>query len=460
MNLKKGIAAILCACMVTGMLSGCGQEKATNTVDGVETVTIWSGNSHSKGVYEKLINEFNQTVGKEKGIRIDYQIKEGGSITQALEVALQNGTAPDMFTGGDLKKMVGNGNVLAIEDLPGGPEIIAKHQDSLVEFMHTYKGKTYSLPFGATTQGLLYNKEMFKKAGIVDENGEAKPPETLDEMVAAAKKLTNPANKEYGIILPQKWDGWIGSDITSTMMPSVGHHGFDPVTGTYDFTGMADVLNAFLAMKADGSVYPGAEGLENDQARALFAAGNIGMKMGFSFDVGVLNDQFPAKIDWGVAPKPVADKDNCYKQQMGIGYSFYTNADAVNHVSPEKLMEVIKFFHSDDFVKEVYKNGVEIPYDWDIVKDVELEKSKKGWKEFCQLVDVSQNYVVEPNIDQSGIRKLNDRIMEDIWSGKQPAEEMLAEYTKEMNGLLEQYKADPANDPIDNYIIPDWNIKR
>ncbi|UKI36826.1 MAG: extracellular solute-binding protein [Clostridiales bacterium] len=35
-------------------------------------------------------------------------------------------------------------------------------------------GKTYSLPFSAATRGLVYNKDMFKAAGIVDEKRRGK----------------------------------------------------------------------------------------------------------------------------------------------------------------------------------------------------------------------------------------------------------------------------------------------
>ncbi|UKI35906.1 MAG: hypothetical protein L6V93_17925 [Clostridiales bacterium] len=59
-------------------------------------------------------------------------------------------------------------------------------------------------------------------------------------------------------------------------------------------------MEAIMQIKSDGSYYPGAEGIDNDPARARFAEGNIGMKIGYSWDVGVLNDQFPCKNATGV----------------------------------------------------------------------------------------------------------------------------------------------------------------
>ena len=67
----------------------------------------------------------------------------------------------------------------------------------------------YKLPFNVITYGLVYNKDMFKKYGIVDENGEPTPPETYDEMREYAKRMTNPEEDDYGIILPEKWGAFV-----------------------------------------------------------------------------------------------------------------------------------------------------------------------------------------------------------------------------------------------------------
>ena len=52
-----------------------------------------------------------------------------------------------------------------------------------------HNGKTYALPGnGMMVQGLIYNKDMFKAAGLVDENGEAKPPVTLKRIQRICKE--------------------------------------------------------------------------------------------------------------------------------------------------------------------------------------------------------------------------------------------------------------------------------
>ena len=50
-----------------------------------------------------------------------------------------------------------------------------------------YKGKTFAIPNNTDTRLLFYNKKLFRDAGIVDAKGEAKPPQTWDELLADAK---------------------------------------------------------------------------------------------------------------------------------------------------------------------------------------------------------------------------------------------------------------------------------
>ena len=188
-KLRNILLFVLVLAMVIPSMTGCKKEEVSS--DGLTTVTVWTNAAGSKAVMTKLVNDWNETTGKEKGIKIDYQVKTGGDYTKALDLAIEGGTAPDLFLGGNTRKYALNGNIWALDELPGGPELIEKSKEYLAENRGMVDGKTYKLPVSATTRGLIYNKEMFVEAGIVDENGVAKPPETLAELREVAKKLTD-----------------------------------------------------------------------------------------------------------------------------------------------------------------------------------------------------------------------------------------------------------------------------
>jgi multiple sugar transport system substrate-binding protein len=70
---------------------------------------------------------------------------------------------------------------LTVDDFSAGGRLFAQND----------KGEMRSLPWSVDYFILYWNKEIFAKKGVA-------PPKTLDEMVAAAEKLNDPANGIYG----------------------------------------------------------------------------------------------------------------------------------------------------------------------------------------------------------------------------------------------------------------------
>lgn len=461
MKLKKTVAYLMTAAVIAGCLTGCGKDGKNASNENLTTITMWSNNSHSKDVMEKRVKEFNEGEGKKLGIYFEYEVKEGSSFSNSMDVALQTGQAPDLLAIGNLQQNVEKGYVAPLDELPGGKEMIQKYEGKFMEGAHTYNGKTYSLPTEVTTRGLLYNKDMFKKAGIVDEDGNAKPPKNFKELREYAKKLTNESKNQYGIIFPMKWGGWVGSDINDFMLQSAGNYGFDPTTGKYDYSAVIPVIETYQNIIKDGSAYPGMQGIDNDQARAYFAQGLIGMKFGYSFDVGVLNDQFPAECDWGVAPLPAIDGDEPqYKQFLSYGMSTMINAKSVKEKDPEKIMAVFKWFYSDESVIENYKNCISIPVEWDLVKDIDTKNLKKGWAEFTKMTEISNKRNLMPNYDMSGKLTWAERITDQVFAGKISAQKMVEQYNKDITEATDKYYAAHTDEDFNKYLDKSWDIKR
>ncbi|MBQ6908345.1 MAG: extracellular solute-binding protein, partial [Clostridia bacterium] len=361
-----------------------------------------------------------------------------------------------------LEKSIEMGYLAAIDDLPGGADLIEPLKEYLVEGSTTLDGKTYLLPYAATTRGLIYNKDMFKAAGIVDEKGEPKAPETLAELREVAKKLTDTSKNQFGIIFPMKWGNWFASDIYALKQSATGFTDFNYETGEYDLTGLDKIMEVFLGIKKDGSFYPGAESIDNDTARAHFAEGNIGMKFAFSFDVGVLNDQFPAKCDWGVAPLPVLDKNEKYMQRMTMNSTPYINSAVLNDSKKaEAVAEVLRFLTSDEFLTEIYISGINIPIRSDVIEKADESKiDRKGWVDFANMVAISK--LLQPTPKKQGIVKksITDRFIQDVWTGKMSPKQMIDEVDAETEEQREAYLKKDPSDKTENYIIPDWIQKR
>ncbi|MGN0180584.1 MAG: ABC transporter substrate-binding protein, partial [Monoglobaceae bacterium] len=234
-KLFKAVAAMLMSAMVAASLAGCGSSEGGEGKKLTE-INIWTGDSHSKNTMKELVDKFNKERGEKLGVKVVYTVKEG-NYNQTIDMAVASEQAPDMFTCFSTQKYAEGGTVIAIDDIKGGKEYLDSVLDEEAKdnFITTYDRKCYKVPFYVNTFGVIYNKDMFKAHGLVDENGEAKPPETYEEFVQYAKELTNTENSEYGIILPFK-DSGTASYFINLTFASTGSKGYDPITGKYDYT--------------------------------------------------------------------------------------------------------------------------------------------------------------------------------------------------------------------------------
>lgn len=457
MKIKRIISNVLIAVMGISILGGCGN-KGEN-VEGIKTITIWTANAHSKNAYNEAIAQWNENEGKKMGVKLVYEVKEG-DIAQQIDLAFQTDAAPDLFSG-NVKKLAADKHIMPLNDLPGGEEFVKTCYDRINKDYKNeqYLDKNWYVPMAATTMGLIYNKEMFKAAGIVDADGEPTPPKTYAEMREYAKRLTNVDKREYGIVFPAKWSAW-SSDVLNSIVSEAGHSGYDPVADKYDFSAIIPVMNTYLGIKEDGSYYPGAESLDNDPARARFAEGGIGMKIAYSFDVGVLTEQFPAKIEWGVAPMPVMDLNNMYKQHQRITGSLVINSKITEKITPEQVMDIYKFICGEPMIKKLYAAGCEVPYDWSIVDGVELESDKNGWKEFCAMTAISVSAPKAREVDISGKRTLAKDFVEKVWTGEMTAKEAVDNYTEVMNAGVKRYQELHPEYNGDKCVNKEWDVKR
>ena len=460
----KKLTKLLSLILVTFMLAAifCSCSKSEQTSDGVSKVTIWRSSGHDKEIIQQKVEEFNRTIGKDQGIEIDYVVKEG-NLEEMVDLAYTTDQAPDMYVTYQIEARAQKGQIVALEDIEGAEELISKHEDRLLEKRHKYEGKTYTLPVSSATYGLIYNKEMFVEAGLVDENGNPTPPETWDEVVDYAKKLTDSSKQQYGFIVPAKWSGWYGTDVNIASSAINGIvDGYDPITGKFDYSGQAIIMDAYVRMKKNGSVVPGPESLDNDPARARFGQGKIGMKIAGSYDVGVLKNQYPAEIEWGVAPLPVADKSAKGMQYCSADGMFVVNKASLEKIGAEKIVTVLEFFAGDELRVELYKNGFSIPTDYTMVKDVELGDDMENWATFASFTEFSQCTPLTVGTDMTGEKSIIDICLE-IWNempSKAEIEERIQKYEDRKNKGIGMYQEiHPEYDPSP-FIMPEWKRMR
>jgi len=448
---------VVCSILALALNAGGKQEPAPSTDKAVasgktEVIRIWSNDAHNRDEYTETIKKFHETIGKDKGIKIEYTVY-GGDYYNSLDVAIAAGEEPHMFKSMKTGQYAQTGKIVPISELPGGNKLIEETKKYHFEDIGMFGGVVYAIPIRVTTQNMIYNKELFARLGI-------EVPVSWNDLREAAKKITRAGGgKIFGFGIPMKYTNYKYYHVAWPAAPSVGTQFFNHKTGKFDFQSLEPFFNLMLQLKADGSLFPGFETLDYDTLRAQFAEGNIGMYFGASFDVGVLYDQFPAKFDWGVAPIPVMDPNRRYKQ-IGTPGAFYVVSSRVKKEKlEEKVMEVYKLFVSIEHLALTYERGKDIPIRGEEVTKHAGEPKRKQWPMFTDL----KNVYVRLAYPESKITVEGDNytdMFSKILTGMADPKKALADLDKRYNTAL-QKSIDGGKVNIKLYIDPNYdeNVK-
>ena len=319
--------------------------------EGKTTISYWTTNRHDQEYMTKKIAEFNDSS---ESIYIDFQVY-ADNYSQMLDLAFSTGTAPDVFQLTDFATNFSKGYMMSLDSFLNDTYKARFGQGAFIEGINSYDGEIYSLPYTASACRLFYNQDIFDRVGI------AGPPETVEEMAADAKLITEQLSGEgiYGFAGNFKsTKSAVMRSIDPIVQLSGGTRcGFDYKEGRYDFASYKPVLELFKEICATGVAFPGSESLDIDPLRTQFAAGNIGMYISISHaEPGVYLSQFPTDVNWNCAQLPTMTGQVEGKQSLWfVGSNLGIN---INTSHPKEAWEVMEFLHSDDVMGEYYTLGL------------------------------------------------------------------------------------------------------
>ena len=228
-----GLLLILAAVLI---LAGCGNGKAATENSKIVMWHWWSG--HEEEFLRTIADEFTAKTS----IQVELlQVKDYATVITAIS----GGTPPDciMLTAKDqLAELVASGATYPLDDLIARDKIdTGVFLDSAIN-SYKFNGKLHGLPFMGFNDGLVWNKKLFREAGL-DPNT---PPKTAEEMVEFARKLTkvDAAGNiiQLGFVPNWPFDHLTGAN--SSYIRVFDGNLFDEVTGKYTTTdeGIVKVL--------------------------------------------------------------------------------------------------------------------------------------------------------------------------------------------------------------------------
>lgn len=298
-----------------------------------EEVTLrWIDSGDVKAFFWRAFFEEYQKA--HPNITIEYQGLPWNEIQKVIPLGVRNGNAPDVFQippNVPAAMAVAEGWGAAFDDIiPNFEEFKAKYPSGVfVPGITDFDGKTYILPLTSNRRHgslLLYNQAYMTEAGF----DPATTPFTWEQFREAARVLTEQgAGEYYGLIFEgaqtgryAAWANALGSMSGPDVGFFVGDAPIDWKTGEFAF--MTDefigAIELLLALRDDGSIFPGSSSLNAPEARARVPQGAAAMIIQGPWNVPQWRQESP-EFEFGVAQTPMASTDISPTYHVGPGGS-------------------------------------------------------------------------------------------------------------------------------------------
>ncbi|UKI35905.1 MAG: hypothetical protein L6V93_17920 [Clostridiales bacterium] len=127
----------------------------------------------------------------------------------------------------------------------------------------------------------------------------------------------------------------------------------------------------------------------------------------------------------------------------------------------KRIMTVFEWFVGDDLARELYKRGVQIPFDYSVIDGIELGSDvKKGWKEFGGLLKISTDLSPTIKTDTDGKTTIANNFVNSVWTGKMSIDALIADPNKIYNDGAKNTKDLHPDYDTSTVINPDYNVKK
>lgn len=324
MKRSRLFALVLTFAMVVSLFAGCGKKAESNVPAKKVTVDVFQFKVEFKDGFEAAAKKYTES---HPNTTINVTTVGGGAdYGAALKAKFNAGEEPAIF------------NI-------GGPQDVATWKEKLADVSDTkaakdalpglltgvtVDGKTYGLPYNIEGYGLIYNKDLFAKAGI-----KAEDINTFAKLEEAVQTLDS-KKKDLGIdavfALPAK-ETWVTGLHMSNMFLSPEFDGDVNkafTAKTIDFK-YADAMKKMLDLQNKYSAQPTASLDYNKQVGQLFSTGKVAIIQQGNWiypDISKVDADF-AQNKIGMLPYPIPGyKEDCYPIGVPMYWAFNKNKDA------------------------------------------------------------------------------------------------------------------------------------
>ncbi|MBB4952034.1 multiple sugar transport system substrate-binding protein [Agrobacterium vitis] len=311
------------------------------------TLRLWSLDKDIQPA-PNLVKQFNAL---NNGIKIEYRLIQFDDVVIEAMRAYATGQAPDIIAidNPDHALFASKGAFLDLTRM-----IATSHEIKPANYFPgplasvTWNGKYYGVPKATNTIALYYNKDMFKAKGL----DPAMPPQTWDELLSDARKLTDPAKNVYGLAFSAK----ASEEGTFQFLPwaQMGGGGYDHINAP----GAVKALEVWKTIMSEKLASPDSLTRGQWDSTGTFNSGNAAMAISGPWELDRMVKE--AKFDWAVALLPVPQQGA--ERSSGMGDFNWAIFSSTKH--PAEAFKALEYFASQD--KDMFKNFGQLPARSDI----------------------------------------------------------------------------------------------
>ncbi|KEF16975.1 sugar ABC transporter substrate-binding protein [Streptomyces rimosus] len=352
---SRSVALASAAVVSLAALSACGtsSDGAGSAPGGKVTLSV-NGQPPTTQAFERRLFDRHVEQFEKAHPDIDIVPHEGFMDPKTFNAKLAGGQLEDVFYVyfTDTRGLIGRNQAADITDHLKGMPHRGDVQDALMKVFQDAKGRQYGLPTANYSMGLLYNRTLFKKAGLDPD----KPPRTWAEVRAAAKRIAvlGDSTVGYADYSKNNQGGW---HFTAELYSRGGRIATERdgkwKAAFNSAAGKATLRDLHALRWQDGSM-GSKQLLQAEDVQRMMGSGKLGMYVSAADNITVIAKQFGgAYRDYGLAPVPDARSTLI----GGEGYMFNPKA------SPEKIRAGIKWLQwkylNPDLVEQNIRDNID-----------------------------------------------------------------------------------------------------
>ena len=331
------------AALAATAVAACGtgtqddNSNATSAKGGKVTLTLTSITDAKVG--------WNAVIAAYKKVAPNVTIKASYAPTDQLQTALRAqlgaGNAPDLFV-----SWPGNGSAMSVQQLaPAGLVADISGQGWIKSVPNGLKpllgdkGKVYMWSPGVTPIGIIYNKPVFKQAGITS------LPTTWSELLADAHKIKAAGHVPFAV---GNQTPWVTQLIPYAIAPSTAFNQ-DPNLAqdmldhkkTFSDSGWREVFQRYLELYKQGLFNQSPDGTTYEQTQQLVGSGKAAMAVQVIAAMPPFLAAAKDKSDLGTFPFPAADSADALKIPAGVDAGLAASANGKHLAEAKKFLEFL-----------------------------------------------------------------------------------------------------------------------